>query len=96
MVASNQQEQVKPGSCGEQNVSHGCHDEGKENRYQAGPVIKPTSKCGTDRNAAQGKSGEKDSEFEWIHTPLIDREKSQVGAAHGITGADKENGDGDG
>jgi hypothetical protein len=38
----------------------------------------------------------KDPKLEWIHSPLIDREESQVGAAYGITGADKQDGDGDG
>ena len=31
-----------------------------------------------------------------IHSPLVDREESQVGAAYGITGADKQDGDDDG
>src|ERR1700736_4335578 len=31
-----------------------------------------------------------------IHSPLVDPEESQVGAAYGITGADKQDGDDDG
>jgi hypothetical protein len=71
--------------------SHGCHDKGKENGNHAGSVIEPASKCGIDRNAAQGKSSEKDPELERIHTRLVDREESQVGAGTG-----KQDGDGDG
>ena len=92
--ASNEQQQVRPGGCCEQNVSRRCHDEGKENGTHAGPVIEPASKCGTDRNASQGKSA-KETRVRVDSYALVDREESQIGATYSITGADKQDGDGD-
>jgi hypothetical protein len=33
----------------------------------------------------KARSGEKDPELEWIHSPVIDREESQVRASYGET-----------
>jgi hypothetical protein len=99
--ASNEQQQVKPGGCCVA-VSKTYPTVVMTRARKTGTTLgrlsnqRPNAALTAMPLKARVARKMKDPEFEWIHMAPVDREESQVGATYSITGADKQDGDGDG